>query len=336
MKKILAMIIAAVMMTGLLSACGSNSAVSGVEKNVSNTDKKIQVVTTIFPEYDWVRNIVGEEEPHVEFTVLLDNGVDLHSYQPTAADILKISTCDIFIYVGGESDGWVDDALKEATNKDMKVINLMEVLGENVKEEELVEGMEGEEEEEEGEEGEEEEVEYDEHVWLSLRNVSVICDAITESLCEVDSVDAEHYRANNATYQKQLNELDAKYKEVVTSAKYKTVLFGDRFPFRYMTDDYGLDYYAAFVGCSAETEASFETIVFLSKKTDELGLNTILTIETGDKKIAETIRDNTQSKDQQILTLDSMQSVTANDVKEGATYLSIMNNNLEVLKQALN
>ncbi|MBO4847416.1 MAG: zinc ABC transporter substrate-binding protein [Lachnospiraceae bacterium] len=335
MKKILAMIIAAVMMTGLLSACGSTGAVSGAEKNVSNGEKKIQVVTTIFPEYDWVRNIVGEEEPHVEFTVLLDNGVDLHSYQPTAADILKISTCDIFIYVGGESDGWVDDALKEATNKDMKVINLLEVLGDSVKEEELVEGMEGEE-EEEGEEGEEEEVEYDEHVWLSLRNVSVICDAITESLCEVDSVDADHYRANNAAYQKQLNELDAKYKEVVASAKYKTVLFGDRFPFRYMTDDYGLDYYAAFVGCSAETEASFETIVFLSKKTDELGLNTILTIETGDKKIAETIRDNTQNKDQQILTLDSMQSVTANDVKEGATYLSIMNNNLEVLKQALN
>ncbi len=126
MKKILAMIIAAVMMIGLLSACGSNSAVSGVEKNVSKTDKKIQVVTTIFPEYDWVRNIVGEEEPHVEFTVLLDNGVDLHSYQPTAADMVTISDCDVFVYIGGESEGWADDALKEASNKDMKVLKLID------------------------------------------------------------------------------------------------------------------------------------------------------------------------------------------------------------------
>lgn len=335
MKKILAIMICAIMMMGMLSACGTKDAVTGADKNsvINNSDKKIQVVTTIFPEYDWVKNIVGEEEPHVEFTVLLDNGVDLHSYQPTAADILKISTCDIFIYVGGESDEWVDDALKEATNKDMKVIDLMEVLGENVKEEELVEGMEG---EEEGEEGEEEEIEYDEHVWLSLRNVSVICDAITDSLCEVDPVDENNYRANNAAYQKQLNDLDAKYKQAVDSAKFKTVLFGDRFPFRYLTDDYGLDYYAAFIGCSAETEASFETIVFLAKKTDELGLNTILTIETGDKKIAETVRDNTANRDQKILTLDSMQSVTANDMKDGVTYLSIMEKNLEVLKEALN
>ena len=336
MKKILAIMISAVMMMCLLSACGSNNAISGADKNNDGKEaKKIQVVTTIFPEYDWVRNIVGEEEPHVEFTMLLDNGVDLHSYQPTAADILKISTCDIFIYVGGESDEWVEDALKEATNKDMKVINLLEVLGDKVKQEELVEGMEGEE-EEEGEEGEEEEIEYDEHVWLSLRNVEIICDAITESLCEVDSADAEHYRANNAAYQSKLNDLDAQYKEAVAKAKNKTLLFGDRFPFRYMTDDYGLDYYAAFVGCSAETEASFETIVFLSKKTDELGLNSIIKIETGDDKIAATIRDNTASKDQRILTLDSMQSVTANDVKEGVTYLSIMTDNLEVLKQALN
>ena len=309
MKKLISVIIAAVMTVCFLTACANNT------DSAADSNKKISVVTTIFPEYDWVKNIVGEDEPHVELTMLLDNGVDLHSYQPTAADILKISTCDVFIYVGGESDEWVEDALKEATNKDMKVINLMDVLGENVKEEE---------------------VEYDEHVWLSLKNACKICDTITESLCVVDPVDADHYRANKEAYVKQLSDLDAKYKEVADSAKVKTLLFGDRFPFRYMTDDYGLDYYAAFVGCSAETEASFETIVFLSKKVDELGLGTIMTIEGSDGKIAETIKQNTANKDQKILILDSMQSVTANDVKGGASYITIMQDNLEVLKQALN
>lgn len=329
MKKLISVIIAAVMTVCFLTACANNT------DSAADSNKKISVVTTIFPEYDWVKNIVGEDEPHVELTMLLDNGVDLHSYQPTAADILKISTCDVFIYVGGESDEWVEDALKEATNKDMKVINLMDVLGENVKVEEIVEGMQAEEEEEE-EGGEEEEVEYDEHVWLSLKNACKICDTITESLCVVDPVDADHYRANKEAYVKQLIDLDAKYKEVADSAKVKTLLFGDRFPFRYMTDDYGLDYYAAFVGCSAETEASFETIVFLSKKVDELGLGTIMTIEGSDGKIAETIKQNTANKDQKILILDSMQSVTANDVKGGASYITIMQDNLEVLKQALN
>jgi len=209
----------------------------------------------------------------------------------------------------------------------------LDVLGEKVKEEEIVEGMEAEEEEEESEE---EEPEYDEHVWLSLRNAQICCDVICEKICEADADNAEAYRSNTKEYNKKLSDLDGQYKSAVDGAKYNTLLFGDRFPFRYMTDDYGLDYYAAFAGCSAETEASFETIVFLSKKTDELTLPAIMTIEGAEHKIAETIRDNTNNKDQKILTLDSMQSVTSDDVKKSVTYISIMESNLSVLKEALN
>ncbi|MCR4867138.1 MAG: metal ABC transporter substrate-binding protein [Lachnospiraceae bacterium] len=329
MKKITAIITAAVMLMSCLCGCGANTA-------LNENENSLNIVTTIFPEYDWVMNILGDKANKAQVTMLLDNGVDLHSYQPTAQDIMKISTCDLFIYVGGESDEWVEDALKEATNKDMKVINLLDVLGEKVKEEEIVEGMEAEEEQEESEESEEEEPEYDEHVWLSLKNAQICCDVICEKICEADADNAEAYISNTKEYNKKLSDLDGQYKSTVDGAKYNTLLFGDRFPFRYMTDDYGLDYYAAFVGCSAETEASFETIVFLSKKTDELTLPAIMTIEGAEHKIAETIRDNTNNKDQKILTLDSMQSVTSDDVKKSVTYISIMESNLSVLKEALN
>ena len=295
-------------------------------------NKPLKIVTTIFPEYDWVRKILGDKADHAEVTMLLDNGVDLHSYQPTADDIIKISDCDLFIYVGGESDDWVEDALKEATNKEMQVINLLNVLGEQVKEEEVVEGMEAEEEESE----DEDEPEYDEHVWLSLKNAETLCNAITDALETIDPANKDAYAANAASYLEKLAALDGEYQTVVDNAARKTVLFGDRFPFRYLVDDYGLSYYAAFAGCSAETEASFETISFLAGKVDELGLPCVLTIEDAQHKIAETIVQNTAEKNQSILTLDSMQSTTSTDVANGTTYLSVMESNLDVLKQALN
>lgn len=331
MKKMLTKIAAVLCAAVMLTACAGQG--SGAAP--SSGSDKLTIVTTIFPEYDWVMQILGDKAADADVTMLLDNGVDLHSYQPVASDILKISDCDIFIYVGGESDGWVDDALKEAVNPDMIVINLLEVLGDSVKEEEVVEGMQAEE-EEEGEEGEEEEPEYDEHVWLSLRNASVLCDAITDAIAKADPENASVYQANNDAYKTQLSALDEQYKEAVSGAAFDTVLFGDRFPFRYMTDDYNLNYYAAFVGCSAETEASFETVVFLATKVDELGLGAILTIENSDGKIAQTIRDNTADKNQEIYALDSMQATTSSDVKNGVTYISVMTANLEILKQALN
>lgn len=334
MKKYISILLAAALALCCLSACGSRetAATTGNSRDSAQAEK-LQIVTTIFPEYDWVKEILGDEAENAELTLLLDNGVDLHSYQPTAEDILKISTCDMFLYVGGESDEWVEDALKEATNPNMKVINLLEVLGDSVKEEEVVEGMEAEE-EEESEEGEG--PEYDEHVWLSLKNAQILCSAIADTLSEVDSGNKETYQANAKAYNEKLSALDAQYQEAVNAASVKTVLFGDRFPFRYLVDDYGLSYYAAFVGCSAESEASFETITFLAGKVDELELHTILTIENSNQKIAETIIQNTQTKDQQILTMDSMQSTTSDDIADGASYLSIMESNLSVLKDALN
>ena len=327
MKKLLALVLSALVLTSLLVGCGSTE----------SKKADVKVVTTIFPIYDWVREI-AQDDADIKLDLLLDNGVDLHSYQPSAKDIVTISDCDIFIYVGGESDKWVDDTLKQANNKDMVVIDLMDVLGDKAKQEEVKEGMQEDEDEHEKDkdhkEGEDEH-EYDEHVWLSLKNASVFTQSIADALKKADAQHADAFQANADAYQNKLNELDKQYQDAVDKASVKTLLFGDRFPFRYLTDDYKLDYYAAFVGCSAETEASFETITFLSGKADELQLKAIMQIETSDGAIAKTVRDNTKTKDQTILTLDSLQSVTSERAKNGETYLSIMTANLEVLKQAL-
>ena len=337
MKKLISVFIVTVLVICSLTACGQKNTASTAESEPisepisESSSGNLNIVTTIFPEYDWVNQILGDASSDAEVTMLLDNGVDLHSFQPTAEDIMKISSCDLFIYVGGESDEWVEDALNEATNKDMVVINLLDVLGDNVKEEEIVEGM-----QEEDEQEDEEEAEYDEHVWLSLKNAQILCDSIEKSLSELDPDNSEKYKSNLNGYKEQLASLDSEYQRTVDEAKFGTVVFGDRFPFRYLTDDYGLEYYAAFVGCSAETEASFETITFLSHKVDELSLTSILTIEGTNHRIAETIVQNTESKDQKILTLDSMQSTTSSDASNGTTYLSVMTKNLEVLSEALN
>ena len=541
MKKTCSLILALLLLFSVLSGCGQTAENTEPTPEATSTaqpiatatatatatvpaGKTLRIVTTIFPEYDWVREILGDKADNAEITMLLDNGVDLHSYQPTADDIIKISDCDLFIYVGGESDGWVDDALKNATNKDMKVINLLNVLGDSVKTEEMVEGMQetehghdhdhskevstfeddevqdrslsdwagdwqsaypfaldgtlddafaamaeegkmtadeykayyqngyktditsididrahieftyeggkkvgadykyvgyyiqnwstgtraamyrfeaedkdsgapiyiefndhmiepaaaehfhirmsnesldtiadpenswptffpadmtGEEicehmeghdhDEEEGEEHEhEEETEYDEHVWLSLKNAGVLVGALSNALQELDPDNKDAYASNSGAYVKKLAALDGEYQQAVDAASTKTVLFGDRFPFRYLVDDYGLSYYAAFAGCSAESEASFETISFLAKKVDELKLPCVLTIEGTQHKIAETVVQNTAEKNQKILTMDSMQSTTSQDVENGTTYLSVMEKNLSVLKEALN
>lgn len=333
MKKIIAAATALLVAAGMFTGCGAS------EKPTAQGDK-LKIVMTIFPEYDWTREILGDQSERTEVTMLLDNGVDLHSYQPTADDLIKIAECDLFIYVGGESDGWVESALASTSNPDRAVINLIDTLGDSVKLEEVVEGMQEtehdhEEDEDHAHDADEQEAETDEHVWLSLRNAQAVCQKIAEKLGEIDPEHEQAYTQNALAYIDQLAALDAKYQAAVDAANNKTLVFGDRFPFRYLTEDYGLNYYAAFVGCSAETEASFETIRFLAEKTDALGLSHVLTIENPKHKIAETVVANTSDKNQQVLSMDSMQSVTSKDVAAGATYLSIMEHNLDVLTQAL-
>jgi len=337
MKKRVFCFLAALLFAASMSACKTNE---------KSTVKKLSIVTTIFPEYDWVMSILGEEKERADVTMLLDKGVDLHSFQPSAEDILKITSCDMFIYVGGESDEWVDDVLKQSTNKDMVVIDLLDVLGDRVKEEETVEGMEHEHEhddhdhehedhDEHEHEHEGAEPEYDEHVWLSLKNAKILCEQIEKEMENLDPERKESYKKNLEEYVKQLESLDARYQEAVDQSPCKTLIFADRFPFRYMTDDYGLTYYAAFSGCSAESEASFDTVVFLAEKVDEVNPGAVLTIEGAKHRIAETVVENTSDPTRKILAMDSLQSTTSNDVKNGKTYLSVMQTNLEVLKEAL-
>lgn len=314
------------------TAADSDQKGESVPQNAANA-AAYSIVCTTFPQYDWIRNIIGDDSDKFQLTMLLDQGTDLHSYQPTAEDIAKIADADMFVYVGGESDGWVDSALKEATNKNMKVVNMLDALGTAVKVEEVVPGMQAEE-KEEIEEGEG--PENDEHVWLSLRNAVTLTDVLSENIQEIDPANKEDYVENAGKYVDKLNDLDGRYALTISEGKRQAILFGDRFPFRYMADDYGLTYYAAFVGCSAESEASFETITFLAHKVDELKLPVILTIEGADHNIAESIKNATKSKNQEILTMNSMQSVTAEAVADGETYLNMMEDNLNVLSQALN
>lgn len=307
-----------------------NTTVVRAESSSSESDNKLKIVATIFPEYDWIREILGDRLEDVDLTLLLDNGTDLHSFQPAVKDIMKVSSCDLLIYVGGESDQWIEDALKSAANPDMKTINLMETLKDFIKEEETVEGM-----QEKHHSHEEDEKEYDEHVWTSLRNASAAAEVIADTLAELDPENSDIYKENLRSYQGELSSLDNEYQKTVDQSTHKTLLFADRFPFRYLVDDYGISYYAAFSGCSAESEASFKTITFLAEKVDELGLKEVFTIEKSDDRIAETVIENTRDKNQKVAVLNSMQSITSEEIADGTTYLSIMEDNLKVLKAAL-
>ena len=318
MKRILSVLLCLCLTALLCTGCGSAPADSG----------RLKIVATIFPEYEWVKNIVGDAKD-VEVSLLLDKGVDLHSFQPTTQDIVRIADCDVFVYIGGESDRWADDVLKDAKNRDMLALNLMEELGAAAKEEEAVEGMEP---EKEAQEEEADEIEYDEHIWLSLKNAALLTQRIADRLGEKDEANKAVYQANADSYIAGLTELDGRYAQTVKEAKQDTLIFADRFPFRYLTDDYGLHYYAAFKGCSAESEASFQTLVFLADKLDSLGLHHLMIIDGSDRKIADAVIETAETKDVEVLTLDSMQSSVGDD----DTYLGIMERNLTVLRDALN
>ncbi len=348
------------------ASCVPLGAESAAVQAAAEGQPHVTIVTATFPIYDWTREVLGDRLPETDLVLLQQSGVDLHSYSPSAADLRKIAACDLFVFVGGESDEWTERALSQKGNPRRRVLNLVKALGAAAKEEKVVEGMEHEHHHHDTDhddadhdkgkdhakkhdhddddhdhvkkhdnDHDDDGHEIDEHVWLSLRNAATLVKAIAADLAALDPANAATYTANSAAYCKRLADLDGAYTAAVAAAKRKTLLVADRFPFRYLADDYGLEYFAAFAGCSAESEASFKTIAFLAKKTDELKLQVILTIEGARHKIAETVKRTTKSGDQRILTLDSLQS-TAGESAARTRYLDVMTRNLATLTEALN
>lgn len=311
----------------LFCSCGLSGCT--VKNTAFEEDNRYHIVCTTFPQYDWIANLICGNEENISLTLLMDKGGDLHNFQPSALDIARVCACDLFVYVGGESDAWVEDALKEAVNPEMRVINMMEVVSESLVEEEHVEGGSGHDEQDHDEQ------EYDEHVWLSIKNAERIVEKIAAELALMDSRNIDLYQRNCDRYTAALRALDLQFVRAVDNGKKDTLLFADRFPFRYFVEDYGLNYYAAFNGCSAKTEAGFGTVAFLINKLDELELNFVIVLDGSDDRLARVIIENTQSGHQKVCVLNSMQSVSRKEVKEGLHYLNIMEENLNVIRQLL-
>lgn len=314
-KKITAVISAVVISASMIS-CKDRTAEDG------GHDERISVVTTIFPQYDFVRQIAGDK---ADVTMLLKPGAESHSYEPAPKDIVRIQNCDLFIYNGGEGDVWIDSIL-ESTASDVNTIAMMDCV--DTLEEELVEGMEAEEDEECDEDG----PELDEHVWTSPENAIKIVSAISESLCEADPDNAELYKENTENYISELELLDEKFENIVSQSSSNTIVFGDRFPFRYFAEEYGLKYYAAFPGCSSESEPGASTISFLIDKISSENIPAVFKIEFSSGQIAETISEATGAE---ILEFHSCHNVTSDDLKNGETYVSLMNRNADNLSIAL-
>ncbi|MDR3303568.1 MAG: metal ABC transporter substrate-binding protein [Treponema sp.] len=299
------------------------SMVNGVyargRSDAPSQDARLTVVSTIFPPYDFVRELAGER---VNRFMLVPPGVESHSFEPTPRDIIRIQNCDVFIYVGGDSDAWVERVLSSIDTSKMQIISLMDCV--TVVEEELVEGME----EEEGEE----EAEYDEHVWTAPRNAALIVQKLRDALCAVDAGNADAYRANAAAYLAKLDALDAAFREAVAGGSRHTIVFGDRFPFRYLADAYSLSYFAAFPGCSTETEASAATLRFLIDKVRAERIPVIFHIELSNERMADMISEETGAKK---LLLHAGHNVSKRELEQGRSYLDIMNQNVLNLKEAL-
>jgi zinc transport system substrate-binding protein len=310
-----------------LLICICSFTFAGGAKDNKNANGKITVTATIFPPYDFTRAIAGDK---VNLAMLLPPGAESHSFEPTPRDIIGIQNSDIFIYIGGESDAWVDRILDSINTRNMKIIKLMDTV--DVVEEEIVEGMEEEEEDPLLALGIEPESEYDEHIWTSPKNAAIMIRAIADALCERDGANTSFYQQNANSYIAKLNELDASFQAVVNNAKWKTIVFGDRFPFRYFADAYGLSYFAAFPGCSTETEPSAGTVAFLINKIRTEKIPVVFHIELSNERMADTIAEETGAKKR---LLHAAHNISKQDFDRGVTYLELMTRNVETLKEAL-
>lgn len=283
----------------------------------------LSVVCTGFAAYDWARAVLGERAQTVSLTLLSENGADMHSYEPTVAHLAKISDCDVFIYTGGASEAWVEKALRNPKNKDRQVLCLSESVGhENLRCAEA-------------NDHDHSDHDFDEHIWLSLPFAMTLTVAIADALSLADPANGALYQENARAYKTKLGQLHSRMQGVVQNASKDTLLFADRFPFLYLVCDYGLFYEAAFPGCSTETDATPDTLISLAKTADRLGLSFLLVIEGSSEATARGIIACAENKDLQILSLNSMQSVSKRDIEAGVTYLSIFTDNITAIEAAL-
>ena len=310
MKKVLSLIICMVM-------CFCIAACTKETTTPQSHNQKLKIVATIFPQYDFARQIAGDK---AEVTMLITPGTESHSFEPTTSDIMDINDCDIFIYTGGESDHWIDDLLKNTDNNTMKTIPLMDYIDVHA-------------ENEDHEHSHHNHSHVDEHIWTSPKNAMVLAKNICNHMCSADPDNAEYYIQNLNAYLSQLQSLDESFAEITVSAKRNTLIFGDRFPLKYFADEYGLDCYAAFSGCSEDTEASAATVARLTDKAREESIPVILKIELSSSLIADTIAKETAAE---VMTFYSCHNISKEDFENGETYLSLMQKNVNTLSVALN
>ena len=310
MKRILIIFLA---LSLALALCGCGGSAEPEEKG-------LQIVTTVFPAYDFARQIGGGR---VQVTLLLPPGAESHSFEPTAKDMVRIQAADLFFCNGGESAAWAEELLESGENiRSLAMLACVDALEEEVKE-----GMQ----ESAGEE-EEDGPEYDEHVWTSPINAIRICEALCGELCALDPEGESEYRANLAGYRAQLEALDQSFREIVANGRFHTVVFADRFPVRYFVEEYGLNYFAAFPGCAEDTEPSAKTVAFLLDRVREEGLPAVFTIEFSNGKMADEICEDTGCAK---LLFHSCHNISADELKDGASYLELMRRNADALKEAL-
>lgn len=307
-----------IMITMLVMAFASCASTGESDKD------KLTICCTIFPIYDWVTNIT-ENVDGIDVKLLIEDGTDMHSYQPDIKAVSEIISSDVVVYVGGESDEWLVEALKNNPNDGRICISLMDLARDYIYEEEIVEGMMAQ---------EEEEIEYDEHIWLSVKSAQIIVKCISEELCELDKEDAELITDNTEGYIKDLHNIDYAYEEYIDTIQNRVMIVADRFPFRYLCEDYDIDYYAAFPGCTTDANADFETIIFLGNKAKEVNAYALVTTENYANDISSGVSESAGRRLDTIC-LNSMQAVTKRQIEEGTTYISICEKNLEALKQIL-
>ncbi len=290
--------------------------ICGCRNSKSN---KITIVTTNFPSYDFVRSITKNSD--IEVKMLLKPGMEMHGYEPTPQDIIDINNSKLFVYVGGESDSWIDDVLDDINKDDKSIIKLMDLV--DLRDEEIKDGM----------DAEEEDKEFDEHVWTSPVNAIKIINKLKEEIKDIDPDNNDFYEDNANKYIDEITEIDSEIRDIVNNSKRQELIFGDRFPLLYFVKEYNLNYYAAFPGCSEQTEVSAKTISFLIDKVKSDNIPVIFHIELSNNKIADTIASETGTK---VLKFNSAHNITQDEFDKGVTYVDLMKDNIKVLKEALN